>query len=566
MRTPRGSSSAAQGDAADRYQRLEEQRRPFLERARAGAALTIPTLSPDERLGGARDLPTPYQGVGARGVNALSNKLLLALFPPDAPFFRLSLGDGAEPEPLTRTPEDHEEAALVRQGLRRLERRLAARFETGLMRAGLHSALKQLIVAGNVLIHLPPEGGVRVFRLDRYVVARDAFGREREIIVKDVVAPEDLPIEAQGSAHQNADRLGAKTVPLYTVIRRENDRWRVWQETGGQVIESSRGAYPEGAADWLALRWSHVDGEDYGRGHVEEYAGDLKSLEGLMQAVVEGAAMAARMTVLVAPNGQTDAEALAEAENGAIIDGVAKDVSILTAGKAGDFRVALDAVEMLSERLAFAFLLKDAARRQGDQVTAEEIRLVAAELESGLGGVYSVLAEELQAPLVQIGLRHMADAGAAPDLPPGSLRPKIVTGLDALGRGRELDKLEALLGFTAKLSALAETPAGARLDLDAAIRRAAEGLGVETDAFMRPVAAEAQTPDAPAPEGPAPLAEAPEAEAAGVEMLGALAPAIKALAAGVGDPTGNPAGQLPGQAAADQLGLDAAAILPAAQG
>ena len=42
-----------------------------------------------------------------------------------------------------------------------------------------------------------------------------------------------------------------------------------------------------------------VDGEDYGRGRVEEFLGDLQSLESLTQAITEGSAAAAKVVFLV---------------------------------------------------------------------------------------------------------------------------------------------------------------------------------------------------------------------------------------------------------------------------
>ena len=57
-----------------------------------------------------------------------------------------------------------------------------------------------------------------------------------------------------------------------------------------------------------------VDGEDYGRSYVEEYLGDLVSLEGLTKAIVEGASASAKTLFMVSPNGTTRAKALAESE------------------------------------------------------------------------------------------------------------------------------------------------------------------------------------------------------------------------------------------------------------
>lgn len=485
--------AAGSHTAASRYRALEAARAPYLERARDSAALTTPTLMPPDSLGPANAPKTPYQGVGARGVNNLANKLLLAQFPPNMAFFRLIADDGVMREAQAARMDDGARlSAEVESALQRIERDIMREIETGFFRAGLHAALRQLVVSGNVLLHTPPEGGLRVFRLDRYVIRRNPMGDVIEIIVKESAPIDSLPDDVQAIANMAAGRFEDHGTPryvdLYTWIRRDRDGWSAHQEVADTVLAHTTGRYADGALDWMALRWSHVDGEDYGRSHVEELLGDLRSLEGLMQAIVEGAAVASKMTVLVSPNGQTDAEALAEAENGAIIDGEAGDVAILQTGKMQDFSVAFESVRVLTERLGFAFLLNSTLRKDSGRATATEIQFVAAELEDALGGVYSVLAEELQQPLVEALLSHKAARNELPALPKGVLRPMIVTGLDALGRNHDLEKLRKFVGFIGELSAITQSPIGAVIDIEAVLLQVGAAIGVETNNFIHPTA------------------------------------------------------------------------------
>ncbi len=69
---------------------------------------------------------------------------------------------------------------------------------------------------------------------------------------------------------------------------------------------------PVDANPWLVLRFNHVDGEVYGRGRVEEFLGDLKSLEALSQAMVEGSAAAAKIVFTVNPSSTTKPSTLAK--------------------------------------------------------------------------------------------------------------------------------------------------------------------------------------------------------------------------------------------------------------
>ena len=67
------------GTAEQRYRQLEQTRQSYLDRARDCAELTIPSLIPPDVHNETSDLYTPFQGIGARGVNNLASKLSLAL-------------------------------------------------------------------------------------------------------------------------------------------------------------------------------------------------------------------------------------------------------------------------------------------------------------------------------------------------------------------------------------------------------------------------------------------------------------------------------------------------------
>ena len=46
------------------------------------------------------------------------------------------------------------------------------------------------------------------------------------------------------------------------------------KELEGEIVPGSEGSYPKNKSPFLALRFTHIDGEDYGRGFVEEYIGE----------------------------------------------------------------------------------------------------------------------------------------------------------------------------------------------------------------------------------------------------------------------------------------------------
>lgn len=467
------------------YSKLESKRSSFLMRARECAKYTVPTLiAPTFGSTGAYKFFTPWQGMGARGVNNLASKLLLALFPPNSPFFKLQIDDFTL-EQLTKAEGMR---AQVEEGLNKIERAVQNEIEKGAIRVAAFEALKHLVVTGNVLLYLPEEGGMRVFHLDRYMVQRDVMGNVLDIIVEETVSPATLSPEIQefigfDPEAESTNQGREDSIKLYTHIYLEDNKWEVYQEIKGKMIPGSQGTYPKDKSPWVPVRFSRVDNEDYGRGYVEEYLGDIKSLDGLSQAIVEGSAIAAKTVFLVNPNGTTDPRSLEEAENGAIIEGMEQDVSTLGLDKYNDYRVALETITTINERLSFAFLLNSAVQRSGDRVTAEEIRYMATELESALGGIYSILSQELQLPIVKRLMFAMERAKKLPVLPKGTVEPVIVTGMEALGRGNDLNKLQQFLQIlTATLGADAVMQ---RLNAGDAIMRVGTALGIDMKGLVK---------------------------------------------------------------------------------
>lgn len=87
--------------------------------------------------------------------------------------------------------------------------------------------------------------------------------------------------------------------------------------------------------------------------------------------------------------------------------------------------------------------MNTAIQRNGERVTAEEIRFMANELENALGGIYSSLSQEFQLPLVTLLMARMEKQKKLPVLPKGMVRPQVTTGVDAIGRGQDAEKLRA---------------------------------------------------------------------------------------------------------------------------
>jgi hypothetical protein len=332
-----------------------------------------------------------------------------------------------------------------------------------------------------VLLQVGPEK-TRVIHLDSYVVSRSPNGEVLEIVVVEHVSPNalDKATAANISGKLEGDE---KTVEVYTHVERKNEFFTVYQECKGTMVSGTKGKYKKANVPFLPLRFSRIDGEDYGRGFVEELLGDLRSLEALSQAIVEGAAAAAKVLFLVNPNGTTRMRTIAQAENTAIIEGNRNDVSVLQMDKFNDFKVAYQAMQTIEERLSQQFMLQSSVQRNGERVTAEEIRYLAGELEDTLSGIYSILSQEFQLPYVNRKIDVLTKAKKLPKLPDNVVKPTIVTGMEALGRGHDLRKLDMFIqGMT---QALGPQVLQQYVNLQDYIKRRATALGIETEGLIK---------------------------------------------------------------------------------
>ncbi len=460
-------------NAKERYSQLSSDRHQFLDTAVECSELTLPHLITDDlrvRQNHKR-LITPWQSVGAKSVVTLAAKLMLALLPPQTTFFKLQVRDDKLGEDLPQNVRSELDLSFSK-----MERMVMDKIAASSDRVVVHQALKHLIVGGNALIFMGKDG-LKNFPLNRYVVSRDGNGYVCEIVTKELVnrkllgiVPDPDPTTSVGKGNNDED------AEVYTYVRRQDNGGWIWhQEVDDMIIEGSRSTAPKDASPWLVLRFNAVDGEDYGRGRVEEFLGDLRSLEALSQALIEGSAAAAKVVFLVNPAATTKPQTIAKAGNGAIVQGRPEDVSVVQVGKTADFATASQMAQQIERRLGEAFLLLNI--RQSERTTAEEVRLTQLELEQQLGGLFSLLTVEFLKPYLARTLMVMQRSGQLPKIPKDYVQPQIVAGVNALGRGQDRESLTAFIGTIAQT--LGPEALMKFIDASEAIKRLAAAQGID---------------------------------------------------------------------------------------
>ena len=461
--------------ARTRYDYLSSDRSQFLEEARQASELTLPYLiqGHEEHISGMKQLKTPYQSVGAKACVTLASKLMLALLPVQTSFFKLQLDESQLGQDFA--PEMKSELDLA---FAKVERIILESISASDDRVAVHQALLHLVVAGNALVFMSKHG-LKVYPLNRYVVDRDGNGQVIEIVTKERVAKDlietQLPKEQLEPNRVDDDGVYDDDVDVYTHIKRDNNRFIWHQEVNGKVVKGSQGKAPIDVNPWIPLRFNTVDGEAYGRGRVGQFIGDLKSLEGLSQALVEGSAAAAKVVFTVSPSSTTKPSTLAAAGNGAIIQGRPDDIGVIQVGKTADFRTAYEMVGTLSQRISDAFLILNI--RQSERTTAEEVRMTQMELEQQLGGLFSLLTVDFLVPYLNKKLSDAQRNGDIPKIPKKIVKPTIIAGINALGRGQDRESLSQFLTILAQT--LGPEAIANFINTDEVIKRLAAAQGID---------------------------------------------------------------------------------------
>jgi len=468
------------------YAKLLPIRDDYVKRGQECAELTIPSSflgDREERAGqeySRGEQPDPHQSVGARGVRNLASKMMLTLLPSNSPFFNL-----VSDEELLDLLE--EQMGISRGEVEIQLQKKARTIHQAMLKSNLRTESPEifmsLLVDGSPLIYVTPEMQIQVFRLDQFVIERDPSGKLLQIVIKEAfdINSLDDSIRAMVDSSESKDKK-KKEVLVYTHIKLVKGQYTRHQEVSEKIIPESETTYPKGVLPWIVPRAVKTSGEHYPRSYVEEYLGDLRSFEALSESLNDMAAASSRVLFLVSPSAVTDIDDLNGAPNGSFIPGRLEDISPLLAQLSGDFSVAFQQAQSIEQRLAQAFLLLSSLQRNAERVTAQEIRLMAEELDNALGGLFSIMSAEFQMPLVKAFIYRLTQS--TDFVMPKEVEPNIVTGLDALGRGQDLSKLNSFMSQILEVSQ-AGIDVSMFVNAGELVKRMAAGNGIDPNGLIK---------------------------------------------------------------------------------
>lgn len=461
------------------YDRGTTKREPYWRRARDFASLTLPSLFPEIGHNEWSELQDPFQSVGASGLASMTSKLMVALFPPGLRFFKIevdpSLEEGASREQLSEfnRQRDQREAKIIWA------------IEQPSFRVRMSEAIKNLLVSGTIVLQRNGGERWRVWRLPQFVAQVDGQDRLVELVLKEETSSRFLTAATRAipeialKVQEKQDQLEL----FHGWTLNETGQYDERQEIEGVEVPDTQRSVPAEFLPVHVARFEPISGESYGRTMIERVFGDLASLEGIQQAIVELGAEAARLIWGIRPNSVVRPSDLEGAPNGSYRVMNPDDVFAVRVEKLQDLQTVTAIAQEIRADIQGQMGMRMAVQRDAERVTALEVATMAQELDATLGGTYSALSEELQLPVLRIVESELVRSGELPAVP-GGIRTRIIAGLEGLGRQIEFQQATRFLAAAAGLP-----PEAIAFDLDTrkVVEMLARATGLDPSRVLRTV-------------------------------------------------------------------------------
>ena len=418
------------------YAKYEPFRKPYEDMAKRISEMTLPYVFADTSFSGSSKYKDKIaQSYCGRLVSTLKAKMGMSLLPPSTSSFRFEPNKDALMEITQGNPDMIAETyAIISSATNRVSKEI----ENQQVRDTLFELIQQKIMVGSVIMEKIKDDGIMLHTLRNFTVRLDNRGEAVAYCIKEirVFPPEGVEID------ENKDEYELYTLCEYD---KENDKWIVRQSLD-DVEFGSPITYTQKKFPFQYVGWNWTTGDKYHRPYAEDYINDMEQFNQLSELILKGSIISAKTLLMVDPRaGRTNPDDVANSENGDVINGRADDVTVLQVGKQYDFQIAMDRMADIQRNLASAFLMNESVTRDAERVTAQEIRFMAQELEtSSLSGVYSKLSKKVSKRIVEWVMDELGMSFKEMSI-------NVVTGLDALGRSQEAQKLDGFTGRVANL-------------------------------------------------------------------------------------------------------------------
>ena len=451
-------------DLAARYGRASIVRDAILHRLEETVRLADPKLLLPLNFQQDTSLPRAAQSFGLRMMSNLVGAMMMSGFPADIPWAILE-----NPESIRSSlPPDRMELVeafqfrrtmiihhAMRNGLGSVSKPSPTRFHSGVRRL-----LRISAGTGDGLARIHDDARWQVFPRRSYVTVRDSCGEEvihgtKERIDARAMSPEHFEKSGLQPSVKDNDDIRAREQDLYTWCEWQpsTGTWVLTQEVNGHETMSE--TYD--VCPYVSAPYELIDGEDYGRGFVEQNAGDLETFDFVTNQYKKLLVVLSRC-ILVKDASSGIADDDLNAPDGEVIPGLVRDgkvpgLAMFSSEKNLDTQQVLQGLEFFRRHLAKSSLIESEMTPVKDRVTAFQVSRIMEEVSKATDGIGPTMTEHVQHQAFLFTHRLLQQKKMLPKIPDekGLNNIVITTGTNALAMSSRIEKMAQLLSLTASV-------------------------------------------------------------------------------------------------------------------
>ena len=337
------------------------------------------------------------------------------------------------------------------------------------------------------------ENDMVVYGLDRFACERDDSGFVLRAVLKERHSVANLTDEALKVYEEKINQdpnisedmkklYDQGFINIYTSIIWNNsiNKYEVWDEleTGDKV--SSVKKYDEEGLPWMFPVVNLVHGANYGRPILSMIMGHIKSAEMFRYDVNAIGRLNAHLLYSLDPSSTMRPRDVQKAKSGSVLPLRDGQLNIIQKQAYNELEQASTQLQILNREIGGALLSLQSSLRDGERVTAEEVRARIEETMKSIGVIVTEIETTYIKPLAEKSYFYLKKSGKVPSTISNRLKANIITGQSAFTRDDDLTKFRSMLADVANLDLFQEN-----INKDEVLRRFVELYNIENLSLVK---------------------------------------------------------------------------------
>lgn len=485
-------------DSNNNYERLK-----VLNIAREISAFTDPYFYPPAGYQGIDELANPVNSMTNTAINNFLAQMLIAFLPPNRLPYKLEANiysymdwleqieqaalEGAATQGFEYQPEVLADKAIneLYQHYKRAERYALSDLEAKKARKSILDAIKHTSFAGNTLIEYKKDAeNMRVYSLEDFAVERDYDGKVVEAVICDYVKVKRLDPKLKKSIIKAKDKHYLEDIDTIKIFREISYMSSIKKYEEVMVLECNTvltdtlKRYKPKKLPYIFPVTTLSTGSNYGMPIIHSVLGHIRTAESLRRAVNDTSHWNSMLYLGLDPASGLNPKQIEKAKNGAVLPIKPEQLQMINKGAHNELQSMSKELELVNREIGIFFLSAMNSVRDGERVTATEIKMIRDEINKSKGTTYTDFENTMIHPMSLLSFNYLMEENKV-NKEISDVDVKVITGVDAFTIEEDLMSFRMFIGDLANLGLID------KVNQDELIRRMSNLFNEETLSLIK---------------------------------------------------------------------------------